>query len=196
MEFKEVMEKFKTDSDPKILLDALEELSQACSEASAEAQRASKAYYANAEAKKQKITDRIEDLRKQLKGCETKIESFKKPLVSATVSGDSQKLEEIKARMKEQEVEKIQLATEIDMLESTHVSGNKDLYEAVVKKNAVHEKLRESYVSAKVEAHTLAREIIKGYEKLQRRTQNFHAGGGIGANLVEIENHFHQGGTV
>lgn len=191
MKFKEVLEKFKTGSDPKILLDALEELSQDCSNAAAEAQRASNDYYANAKEKEKKVAERVNELKEHLEYCESNIEAFKKPLVEATVVGDREKLDSIKSSMKELEIEKDQLSTEIDMLESTHMSGDEDLYNKVVEKSTIHKNLSEVYSSAKAEAYGLAGERIVGFEKIQNRTQNFYAGGGNGPNMGELERHFH-----
>jgi len=189
MTFNSIMEKFYAE-DPKMILDALEELSQACSDASAEAQRAREAYYASAKEKEKKVVERTKVLKELLEDCEIRIEALKKPLVAATVAGDSGKLDIIKAKMKELEVEKLQLTTEIGMLENTHIVGDEDLYNKVVEKNSVHIKLREDYFKAKVETYRLAEEKIKDYEKIKKTTQNFRAGGGYGVNMQEIDRHF------
>lgn len=190
MTFKEILEKLKTEGDPEILLAALEQVSQACSNAAADAQKASNAYYADSEAKQRKIKDRVEELKTQLEECEAKVEALKKPLVSATVSGDNQQIKEVKDRMKAQELERMQLTTEIDMLTNAHITGNEDLYDMVVEKNNVYENLRKDYVSAKAEAHKLAGERIKGYEKIQNRAKHFYAGGGNGPDMDALDKHF------
>lgn len=190
MKFNEILEKFKAEY-PGMILDALDELEKASSDAAAEAQRARDAYYASAKEKEIKVAERIKELKEHFEGCETRIEAFKKPLVAATVAGDHDKLDSIKAKMKELEVEKLQLSTEIGMLENTHITGDEDLYNKVVEKNAVHVKLREAYINAKEEAYRLAKDRIEDYEKIQKRTQNLRAGGGYGVNMQELDRHFH-----
>ncbi len=189
--FQEALEKVRTDGDPKILLDALEELRKDCDVAVTDARKAQNAYYSSAEAKEQKINDRIETLKKQLAECDAKIEALREPLISATASGDSQRLQAIQDRMKELQAEQAQLVTEIDMLSEAHVPGNRELYEEVVKKNAIHASTREAYLSAKKEAYLLALDRIEAFEKLERNTKHYELGGGYGVNMARIREHFH-----
>lgn len=189
--FQEALEKIRTEGDPKILLDALEELRNACEIAASDANLAEKAYYASAKAKEQKITARIEVLKKKQTECDAKIEALREPLISANLSGDSQRLQAIQTEMKALQAEKAQLVTEIDMLSEAHVPGDRELYEEVVKKNAIHASKREAYLSAKKEAYLLALDRIEAFEKLKRETKHYELGGGYGVNMARIREHFH-----
>lgn len=190
MTFDEILEKFKAE-DPKIILDALEELSQASSNAAAETQRALKAYKTNAEEKSKTVSARLEELKEQRDKYQEKIEALKKPLVSATVAGNQQKLENIKKEMRELGADMLQVSTEIEMLENTHMSGDEELYNTVLEKSAIHAKLRAIYLAAKKKVYELAVEKIKSYEKIQHETYNYDLGGGYGVNIDELKRDFH-----
>ncbi len=190
MNINKILESMKADKSPETLLEAIEELSQKCLNAAAEGSQAEKAYYADADTKKQKLNARVADLRNQLKACDATIESFREPLVAATVSGDQNKLGEIKARMKEQELERSQLNSEISLLESTHVKGSEELYNAVIEKSDAHEELTKEYHAAKTEAYFLAQQKIKEYESLERETRNYNMGGGYGPKIRKLWRHY------
>lgn len=190
MKVSEILESMKADTNLETLLEAIEKLNQECENAAAEASRAEKAYYADAHAKKKRLDARVEDLHNQLKACDATIESFKEPLVAATISGDKKKLEEIKAQMKEQEIEKSQLDSEINLLKSTHVKGDVDLYNAVEEKFAAHIELVKEYRAAKKEVYTLADQKIEDYERVQRHTKYYNLGGGYGPDMEELRRHF------
>ena len=99
MTFDEILENLQA-QDPKALLyDALDELEKSVVVAATAADKASKAYYADATAKAEKISARVGLLRKQHSEFQKKIEALKKPLLEVTVSGNTQKLADLKASM-------------------------------------------------------------------------------------------------
>jgi chaperonin cofactor prefoldin len=190
MNFEQVLERFKTE-DPTYILDALDQLSKNCSVAASAAQVAKRAYYADVAEKEEKIKVRITALIKQRDELQSKIGTLKKSLVSATISGDVKKLEDIKANMRALEVDKAQVADEISLLESTHVHGDEALFNKALEMAAEHENLSNAYRAAKVEVYNLACDREKTFRRIQERAQNFHAGGGNGINVEEIKKHFY-----
>lgn len=190
--FQEALEKVRTDGDPKILLDALEELGRDYEIAARDAGRAENAYYASAKAKEQKISDRIEALKKQLAECDAKIDALREPLILATTSGDGQRLHDIQDRMKELQAEQAQLATEIDMLSEAHIPGDKDLYEVVEEKNALYVSRREIYFAAKKEAYELALDKTTAFEKLKQETKYYNLDSvNYRPSISKVREHFH-----
>ena len=190
MTFNETLEKYKAE-DPQSILDALEELNQDCLTAASVANEAEKAYYASASGKQKKIDSRIAELVKQCDGYQAKIEALKEPLVVATVAGDANKLSDIKADMKKLEVDKSQVSTEINMLKSTHVSGDAELYNDVISKNDSYLVLREAYLEAKRKVFEFAIKRVEAYEKIKKGTMNHRIGGGYGPKIDELNKHFH-----
>lgn len=190
--FQEALEKVRTDGDPKIILDALEELGRDYEIAARDASRAENAYYASAKAKEQKISDRIEALKKQLAECDAKIDALREPLILATTSGDGQRLHDIQDRMKELQAEQAQLATEIDMLSEAHIPGDKDLYEVVEEKNALYVSRREIYFAAKKEAYELALDKTTAFEKLEQETKYYNLDSvNYRPSISKVREHFH-----
>ena len=190
--FQEALEKVRTDGDPKIILDALEELGRDYEIAARDASRAENAYYASAKAKEQKISDRIEALKKQLAECDAKIDALREPLILATTSGDGQRLHDIQDRMKELQAEQAQLATEIDMLSEAHIPGDKDLYEVVEEKNALYVSRREIYFAAKKEAYELALDKTTAFEELEQETKYYNLDSvNYRPSISKVREHFH-----
>lgn len=190
MTFNKILEQFKME-DPKVILVALEEMKQASENAWAEALKAEKNYYANVKEKERKITARIEELNQQKDYCQTQIDSLKKPLVAATVAGNGKELDNIKANMKEYEINKIQISTEIEMIETTHINGDEELYNVFMEKDAMYKKLRNDYRSAKRKAYELAGEMVEEYEAIKKDTTLYNIGGGYETKVDEINKHFY-----
>lgn len=177
--------------DPKVILDALEEIKQASENAWSEALKAEKSYYANVKEKEIKVAARIEELNQQRDYYQTQIDSLKKPLVAATVAGKGKKLDNIKANMKEYEINKIQISTEIEMLETTHINGDEENYNEFMEKDAMYKKLRNDYRLAKRKAYEFAEEMIETYEAIKKDTILYNIGGGHETKVDEINKHFY-----
>ncbi len=192
----ETLKKFKSEGNPQVVLDALEQLKQESEDAWRVASDAHKAYFADADEKKEKVDARIADLTKQRDQLQAKIETFKQPLVKATASGDSKKLAEIKNSMKDIEAERSQVSEEIGLLQSAHISGEPELYETALKKAEEFCSKRESYWAAKDKVHSFALEMINVYENISKNVQRLsyngrHSGGGYDIPVDELKRHFH-----
>jgi len=191
MTFDEILENLQA-QDPKALLyDALDELEKSVVVAATAADKASKAYYADATAKAEKISARVGLLRKQHSEFQKKIEALKKPLLEVTVSGNTQKLADLKASMKALEADKLQVSTELEMLESAHMSGADELYNDVVQKNDHYLSVREAYQEAKRKAYEFAIKREEIYHTIQRETQYYNAIPMHGPNMKDLEEHYH-----
>lgn len=179
------------DQDPKKMIsNALEELKQSVVDAAAEAGKASRAYYADAEDKQKKITSRIELLKKQRNTFQAQIEALKKPLLSATVSGNAQKLTELKASMKALEADKIQVSTELEMLESAHMSGADELYNDVVKKNDRYAAALDAYQKSMRKVYEFALKREETYNTIHRETQFYSTIPAYGPKMEELRKHY------
>lgn len=188
-QFNEILEQFQA-TDPNTLLEALKEVEQASIDAAAETRQASDAYYANAREKEEKVNNRIASLIKQRDGYQAKIEAFKKPLVAATVAGDSKKLDSIKSGMKELEADKLQVSTEIEMLQSTHMCGDAELYNDVIAKHEHFRKLLDAYWQARASVHVFAGSREDTYNKINDKTGGRY-GGGHGPDMEKLDRHYH-----
>ncbi len=187
--FEEVLKGFQ-EADPNGILEAIREMEQISIDAGRAAKEAEKEYYADAAQSKAKVTARIEALIKQRDACQAKIAAFKKPLASATVRGDGKKLAAIKADMKELEADKTQISTELEMLQSTHIAGDVDLYTRVIQENQRTSELREQYRTAKKKVYQFALDMLEAYQAIKQATSNYDLGGGIGADLDKLDKHF------
>lgn len=190
MTFDEVLEKLKGEN-PKVILDALEELEQASLDAWTEAGKARDDYYANTREKENKVADRIKELKKQFAEYQAQIDAYKNPLISATTACDQKKLASIRDSMKALEAEKVQISTEIEMLESAHIRGDEELYNKVLDRAAQHESLRKIYWAAKDEVYAFAKERAEDLEKIKNETKFHNMGGGYGVNVIELNRHFY-----
>lgn len=134
-DFSALLEHFAQSAAPgKIIhhIDGLLEASRAAGEAARDAE---KAYYADVETRKQKISDRIVALNTLYSALQTRIDAFKHPLTEATVSGDTDALNRIRDKIKALEVEKASTQSEKDMLKTTNLRGDVTLHDDVVEKN-------------------------------------------------------------
>lgn len=185
--------------DPTPLCDAVQELEQISIAAGDEAKKASDAYFADARARESLIKARIAELIKNRDALQTKIEAFKKPLVAATVTKDNSKLSEIKEHMKALEADRRQITDEIEMLQGAHVTGDPELYDDAVEKNARFLEAKEQYIEARGALFDIAAEQeriysrIKGaysmpgpYAALAEDTR-----GGRGPDMEELSDHYH-----
>lgn len=189
MTFDETLEKLKANEEPKIILEALTQLSDDAAAAASAAQAASRAYYDDVAAKEKKIAARISELVKQRDGLQTKIEAFREHLAAATISGNAKKLDDINASMKALEADKRQVSTEIDMLESYHVKGEQELYNAVIEASDHHASMKNHYQHAKEKVYALATEREKAWAKIQEQTRHTWAGGGNGPDIEALKKH-------
>lgn len=179
------------DQDPqKMISAALEELKQSMVDAAAEAHKASRAYYADAEAKQKKIASRIELLKNQRNTFQSQIEALKKPLLSATVSGNAQKLAELKASMKTLEADKIQVSTELEMLESAHMNGAEEFYNNVVEKNDRYVAALDAYQKSMRKVYEFALKKVETYNTIHRETQYYSCIPVYGPKMEDLKNHY------
>lgn len=189
-QFNEILEQFESEGITK-LTDAFTELEQTCIAAGNEAREASRAYFADAEAQTNAIQERIATLTKQCGVLQAKIESFKKPLVAATVKRDNAKLSDIKSRMTALEVEKRQISDEIEILQSATVTGAPELYNATVEKNTLFLEMQKAFLSAKRAMNEYAQDREAFYRRIKEETTTWRgSNGGYGPNMEKLYNHY------
>jgi len=83
------------------------------------------------------------------------------------------------------------LSSEINILEAAPLVGDTALYDDVVAKNNRFLELKNEYRRAKRLVYDLANEKIEAFEELKGETNYYDLGGGFGANMEKLEEHFH-----
>ena len=189
--FQEILARFQA-GNPDDLKKAVDKLEEASCDAARATLAAATAYYASADEKGERIKNRILLLSKQKESYQSKIDAFKQPLIAATVAGDNASLQKIKASMKALEADKQQIFDELELLKSSHFSGDSELYDAVFVKDEYHAKLRANYLKAQDETWKVARAMVERWENIEERTLNWESrGGGSRLNLEKLEKHYH-----
>ena len=189
MNLAEILEQHKA-FDTGGLLAALAEIEQISINAGEEVKKASCAYYDNADLKAAAIKGRIAMLNKRRDEYQKEIDALKKPLVSATVDGDKAELDRIKARMKELEADKAQAMTEIEMLQSAYVTGDAELYEAIMAKNDHYQETLSLYRAARELVHELAREKEEAFKTIREETGGLYHGRYV-QDFEKLYGHYH-----
>ncbi len=185
----EVLQKFQ-EIDPNRILEVLKEFKQTCIDAHRTAKDVEKTYYADAAAGEEKVKARIDALTKQRDTCQAKITAFKKPLAAATIKGNAEKLASIKADMKALAAEEGQISTEIEMLQSTHIAGSKELHDRVLAENERFKNLREQYNAAAQEIYVFAKEREKLYQNILRTATANPFERGYGIDMDKLDRHY------
>jgi chromosome segregation ATPase len=188
MDFNEILEKYKEQSNPDKLMTALNELEKTSNDASHEARQAATAYYADADKKAEKIGERISELSSQHDSLQAEIDALKKEMVSAVGSAEYAKLS---GEMKQLTISVTVLNDELDTLTNTHVRGNKVLYDNAIEKNMLHYEARKAYSQAKSQLWEFSKDTIDRLQEIARQTVHSDVGGGSGINLEKIEEHYH-----
>lgn len=93
-------------------------------------------YFEDKREKEAAISGRVEKLREDLEQVQEEISSFGPGLAAATISGDDTALSDIQAQITRLEARKAAVTTQIDLLSSAAVTGDKALFDQANEKAA------------------------------------------------------------
>ncbi|MCL2046119.1 MAG: hypothetical protein FWG88_07015 [Oscillospiraceae bacterium] len=172
MEFYAKLDK-QRETDPKELIEALNELKSSVLEAAQEAREAERAYYNSANEAANNVSDRIVQLENQSKKIEKSIKELSVPFVKANAELDNEAIANIQNSKKTLESELLQVNDEISLLKGASVTGADALYDACVEKNNLYIERVKSFTEAKEALHKLATEFEESFEKIKETTYSW-----------------------
>lgn len=97
---------------------------------------------------------------------------------------------ELKVGMKALEADKIQVSTELEMLESAHMSGTDELYNDAVEKNDRYKAALDAYQKSMHKAYEFALKREETYRAIHRDTQYYNAIPMQGPNMEDLRKHY------
>ena len=189
MNIYERLEEYKKNS-PAALDNALSEYGQTSIDAAKVAKDAYDAYFADAKTKEERVKARVEHLMEERDRIAEGVKQQRSSLVSATAKGNVLKLEQINRSIKEAEIEKAQLTTEIEMLESAYVAGDEKLFADAISAYESFEELNDDYLSAKREVYEFAKLQAEDFERLERSLSYGERGVARGPDIEKLRKHY------
>jgi chromosome segregation ATPase len=181
------------------LMNALRELQDTSIAAGKEAVAAADTYYADASTRKQVIEERITSLTAERDALQLKIDAFEAPLVDAVARQENGRLQDIRGRMRAIEIDKQQIADEIELLKKAFIAGSKELYSDTVEKNRKFFVAKDEYENARGLlcgfATECERDLLKVKEATKTATNSwgFSLDSGLagqGPDMAKLEEHY------
>lgn len=136
-----------------------------------EVDNASKAYFADIEIRKSNISNQIKALKMQKDEILASIEGIRPLLMEATASGDAEKIKEIQGKMTDLKVNETALDAQIELLCTTPIPGNSELFEIAKGLNDTLEANSRGYHGICKKTTALTEEQMKIWEEIQKLTK-------------------------
>lgn len=195
MSFEKFWKRFEEQANPDKLNSAIDEQLDICRALGEKARAAEQAYYDDVAKKESVVSASVEKLEAQLSDIQKKVDELKQPLIEATTGEDSGLLSRIRSELKTFELQRAQIKSELELLQSTSVRGCEKLHGAVLKKNAEFEEARETLAGYANLVYGC--KFAKSYESIEYRckwlssTSKYFMGtsAGEGADLDKLDRH-------
>ena len=118
------------------VIKAFDDLKQHNRDLARDLQVACDAYFADVERRQARVEQRVAELTRQREDIGGKIQAMRPGLVDATVSGDAEVFNRIQGALADLETEKATIATQLELLTSAAIPGDKALFAACEEKRA------------------------------------------------------------
>ena len=136
-----------------------------------EVDKASKAYFADIEVRKNNINNQIKALEMQKDEIFASIESVRPLLMEATASGNVKRIRELQSKMTELKANEAALDAQIEFLYTTPIPGNNELFEIAKGLNDALEANGQGYHSICKKTSALAKEQVEIWQEIQKKTE-------------------------
>lgn len=136
-----------------------------------EVAKASKAYFADIEIRKNNINNQIKALEMQKYETFTSIEGIRPLIMEATASGDAERIKELQSKLTELKAHDATLDAQIEFLYTTPIPDNNELFEIAKGLNDTLESNSQSYHGICKKTSALAKEQVKIWEEIQKMTE-------------------------
>lgn len=133
--------------------------------------KASKAYFADIEIRKNNINNQINALEMQKDETFASIEGIRPLLMEATASGNVERIKELQSKMTELKAKEAALDAQIEFLYTTPIPGNNKLFEIAKGLNDTLEANSQSYHSICKKTSALAKEHVEIWQEIQKMTE-------------------------
>lgn len=161
----------KIDNLTRELKSYIETLKKSNEDLCCEVDKASKAYFADIEIRKNNINNQIKALEMQKDVTFASIEGIRPLLMEATASGNVERIKELQSKMTELKANEAALDAQIEFLYTTPIPGNNELFEIAKGLNDTLEANGQGYHSICKKTSALAKEQVEIWQEIQKKTE-------------------------
>ena len=161
----------KIDKLTQELKSYIETLEKSNEDLCCEVDKASKAYFADIEIRKNNINNQIKALEMQKDETFASIKSIRPLLMEATASGNEEKIKELQSKLTELKANEAALDAQIEIFYTTPIPGNNELFEIAKGLNDTLEANSQSYHGICKKTSALAKEQAKIWQEIQKKTE-------------------------
>lgn len=161
----------KIDNLTQELKSYIETLKKGNADLCCEVDKASKAYFADIEIRKNNTNNQIKALEIQKDETFASIENIRPLLMEATASGNEERIKELQSKLTELKAHEAALDAQIEFLYTTPIPGNNELFEIAKGLNDSLESNSQNYHSICKKTSALSKEHVKIWEEIQKETE-------------------------
>lgn len=161
----------KIDNLTRELKSYIETLKKSNEDLCCEVDKASKAYFADIEIRKNNINNQIKALEMQKDETFASIEGIRPLLMEATASGNAERIKELQSKLTELKAHEAALDAQIEFLYTTPIPGNNELFEIAKGLNDTLEANGQGYHSICKKTSALAKEQVEIWQEIQKKTE-------------------------